>query len=108
MKFKEEFERKNAEIEKFKSENENLKHLLRSYEDSNLKNAELEKVIRVNNSKYEKSLGVMSLKISELNKQVLIFEGRNKSSLVSNRANEDKIENVDLRLNVCVYLLYLA
>lgn len=113
MKSDSEMEKKNQEIESLKIELESKTHLLRSYEERNLKIAELERIIRNNNGKYEKKLQSIeenyNKKIDDLNNKILALEGTKatKASKPSSpflvRNKEEHGEKFEFKLNVTLF-----
>jgi len=101
---KNELEKKDTEMLLLKSEIQNLKHILKSYEDQALKLSDLEKKLRNQNTKHEKEMKLMDEKYKEKLRhfakkysnpdEAIKFN----SSFKTTRKDEDEIDNP--RVNV--------
>jgi hypothetical protein len=86
-------EKKDKEIKKLKSEIENMKIIIQSYENQNLKITELEVKLRSQNLRHEKEMKILrekyEEKISNLNKSIYMeYSNERKQNISLNKSNK--------------------
>jgi predicted nucleic acid-binding Zn-ribbon protein len=98
-------DKKDSEISQLKNEIQNLKHILKSYEDQALKLSDLEKKLRNQNTKHEKEMKTLEDKYKEkikaFSNKLTSYEEMLKFNTTFKTLKKDKGDEDDLdRVNV--------
>ena len=97
-------DKKDSDVTNLKNEIQNLKQILKSYEDQSVKLADLEKKLRNQNSKYEKEMKTLEDKYKEkiktFSKKLASYEEMLKINSSYRIMKKDKSEEELDRVNV--------